>query len=133
MLLGLVAPTVADASAPATSSGVDASRSGAAYRGSSSLPRVSNAVATSLPPSVKRLDVSLLRFDLRGDPWVRGEAVFDLTLTLTGGEQIAHRLTVRTSELMTDDDDLAWTQTAAKLARWSAVEIARWARGATAS
>jgi hypothetical protein len=94
---------------------------------------VATALASNPPPPAARLDVALLRFDLRGATWMRGEAVFDLTLTLEGGEKVSHRLTVRTTELMTEDGDLAWTHNAAKLARWSALEIARWTRSAAPS
>ena len=77
------------------------------------------------------LAIDLLRFDLRGSTWVEGVAVFDLTLKRAGAADAHHRLTVRVSELMTDDGDVAWSQVAAKLARWSAIEIARWTRSAS--
>lgn len=77
------------------------------------------------------LAIDLLRFDLRGSTWVEGVAVFDLTLKRTGAADARHRLTVRVSELMTDDGDVAWSQVAAKLARWSAIEIARWTQAAS--
>jgi len=80
----------------------------------------------SLPEAT--LAVTMVQFELTERTWIRGVAVFDVALTLADGTRATDRLTIVTTGLATDDGDAEWTQAAAKLASWSAHQIAAWTR-----
>ena len=70
--------------------------------------------------SAAPVTVTILSFDLDGDPWVHGRARYEV---LAAGALRAHRVDVRTTELLTEGDDADWRRSAEKLGRWSAREI----------
>jgi hypothetical protein len=96
----------------------------------------SGGLTSGSPTATQELAVRVVRFELTGSTWVHGTGVFDVALydrrSRNGGLRAAKRLVVRTTDLATEDDDEAWSGHATRLARWSAVEIARWTSAALA-
>jgi hypothetical protein len=86
------------------------------------------AHAHGAPPPAGVVDVTVHRFDIEESTWARGVADLGVRVRWRDGGLSSHRLTVVTTELMTDDDAGAWTVAAGHLAGHASEEVARWAR-----